>query len=50
MISPITDGTNAVDPGISRLTVHFLVSGGQMQWFLQLMDGSSRGRTGNSVE
>ena len=31
-ISPTTDGTNAVEPGISRRTVHFLaVPGGQMQ-------------------
>ena len=31
IISPTTDGTNALEPGISRRTVHFLVSGGQTQ-------------------
>jgi len=28
MIRPATEGTNAVEPGISRRTVHFLVPGG----------------------
>ena len=51
MISPTTDGTKAVDPGISRLWVHFLtVPGGQMQCCLQLIDISSRGLTGFSLE
>ena len=31
MIKPATEGTNAVDPGISRRTVHLRVPGGQMQ-------------------
>ena len=50
MIKPTTDGTNAVDPGISRRTVHLRVPGGQMQCVLQLMNGSSRGRVGFSAE
>ena len=50
MISPATEGTNAVEPGISLRTVHFRVPGGQMQCFRQLMDGSSSGRVGCSVE
>ena len=44
MIRPATDGANAVEPGISLRSVHFLtVPGGQMQCCLQLMDRSSRG-------
>ena len=31
MIKPATGGTNAVEPGISRRTVHLRVPGGQMQ-------------------
>ena len=50
MIRPATEGTNAVEPGISRRTVHFRVPGGQMQWLRQLIAGSSSGRTGCSVE
>jgi hypothetical protein len=50
MISPATEGTNAVEPGISLRTVHFRVSGGQMQCILQLIVGSSSGRLGSSVE
>ena len=44
MIRPTTDGTKAVEPGMSRRTVHLRAPGGQMQWLRQLMDGSSRGR------
>ena len=50
IISPAAEGTNAVEPGISLRTVHFRVPGGQMQCFRQLMDGSSSGLTGFSVE
>ena len=51
MIRPTTDGTNAVEPGISLRSVHFLaVPGGQMQCSLQLMDISSNGRIGGSSE
>ena len=50
MIRPATDGTKAVEPGISLRTVHFLVPGGQMQWDLQLIAGSSSGLLGCSVE
>ena len=31
IISPTTEGTKAVEPGISLRTVHFRVPGGQMQ-------------------
>ena len=51
MIKPTTEGTNAVDPGISLLSVHFLaVPGGQMQCCLQLIDISSYGLIGFSLE
>ena len=51
MINPTTEGTNAVEPGISRRSVHFLaVPGGQMQWLRQLMAASSTGRIGFSCE
>ena len=50
IISPTTEGTNAVEPGISLRTIHFRVPGGQMQCCRQLMDGSSSGRVGCSVE
>ena len=50
IISPTTDGTKAVEPGISLRTVHFRVPGGQMQCFRQLMEGSSSGWVGCSVE
>jgi len=50
IINPTTDGTNAVEPGISLRTIHFRVPGGQMQCCRQLMDGSSSGRVGCSVE
>lgn len=47
MIRPATEGTNAVDPGMSLRSVHFLaVPGGQMQCCLQLIDMSSNGLTG----
>ena len=49
-INPATEGTKAVEPGISLRTVHFRVPGGQMQCFRQLINGSSRGRVGCSVE
>ena len=39
MMSPATDGTKAVLPGISRRSVHLCFApGGQMQWLRQLMD------------
>ena len=51
MISPATDGTKAVLPGISRRSVHLCFApGGQMQWLRQLMDISSMGRVGISSE
>ena len=50
MIKPATEGTNAVEPGISLRTVHFRVPGGQIQWLLQLIDASSSGLVGGSVE
>ena len=50
IINPTTEGTKAVEPGISLRTMHFRVPGGQMQCFRQLMDGSSSGRVGCSVE
>lgn len=51
MISPATDGTNAVDPGMSLRSVHFLaVPGGHIQCCLQLIDISSNGRIGFSFE
>ncbi len=44
IISPTTEGTKAVEPGISLLSVHFLtVPGGHTQCCLQLMDISSCG-------
>ena len=51
IISPTTDGTNAVEPGISLLSVHFRwAPGGQMQFVLQLIDMSSMGLVGSSFE
>ena len=51
MMSPATDGTKAVLPGISRRSVHVCFApGGQMQWLRQLMDISSMGRVGISSE
>ena len=51
MIRPITGGTKAVLPGMSRRTVHLrTVPGGQMQWWRQLSDGSSMILRGGSVE
>ena len=51
MISPMTGGTNAVLPGMSRRTVHLrTVPGGQMQCVLQLSAGSSSVLMGGSVE
>ena len=51
MMSPATDGTKAVLPGISRRSVHLCSApGGQMQWLRQLMDISSMGRVGISSE
>ena len=50
IINPTTEGTKAVEPGISLRTMHFRVPGGQMQCCRQLMDGSSSGRVGCSVE
>ena len=51
MISPATDGTNALLPGISLRTVHVLsVPGGQIQLVLQLISKSSSGRIGFSFE
>ena len=51
MISPATDGTKAVLPGISRRSVHLCFApGGQMQWLRQLMDISSMGLVGISSE
>ena len=45
------DGPNAIDPGMSLLSVHLCtVPGGQIQWFRQLMLISSSGLTGFSVE
>ena len=49
MIRPTTDGTNAVDPGMSRRSVHLWAApGGQIQCVLQLIDISSIGRIGFS--
>lgn len=51
MISPTTDGTNAVLPGISRRSVHLCCApGGQMQCVRQEIDISSIGRVGVSSE
>ena len=51
IIRPTTDGTNAILPGTCRLCVHFLaVSGGQMQFVLQLIAISSIGVIGFSFE
>ena len=49
MISPAiirsaTDGTKAVEPGMSLLTVHFRAPGGQIRFSLQLMAGFSSGQ------
>ena len=50
-ISPATDGTNAMLPGMSLLSVHFLsVPGGHTQCCLQLILISSSGRTGFSSD
>ena len=49
VIGRSADGTKAVEPGISRRSVHLCAApGGQMQWFLQLIDISSIGRVGFS--
>ncbi len=51
MISPTTDGTNAVLPGISRRSVHLCCApGGQIQCVRHDMDISSMGRVGCSSE
>ena len=51
MISPATDGTNAVLPGISLLSVHLRAApGGQIQCVLQLIDISSIGVRAFSLE
>ena len=51
MISPATEGTNAVLPGTWRRAVHFLaVPGGHMQFDLQLVPASSIGVSGFSFE
>lgn len=51
MIRPATDGTNAVLPGTCLRWVHFLsVSGGHMQFVLQLIAISSTGVIGFSFE
>ena len=51
MISPATDGTNALLPGTCRRCVHFrTVPGGQMQFSRQLIDISSIGVIGGSLE
>ena len=51
MISPTTDGTNAVLPGISRRSVHLCCApGGQIQCVRQDMDISSMRRVGCSSE
>ena len=51
MISPATDGTKAVLPGMSRRSVHLCFApGGQMQFVLQLIPMSSSGRVGCSSE
>ena len=50
-IRPATDGTNAMLPGMSLRSVHFLAApGGQMQCVLQLMLISSSGRMDFSSE
>ncbi len=49
IISPTTDGTNAVLPGISRRSVHLCCApGGQIQCVRQEIDISSIGRVGVS--
>lgn len=51
MISPATDGTNAVLPGIALLSVHLCFApGGQIQFVLQLFAISSLGLIGISSE
>ena len=51
MISPTTDGVNAVEPGMSLRWVHLCTApGGQIQFVLQLMDISSSGLVGSSLE
>ena len=50
-MSPTVEGTKALLPGISLLAVHFLlVPGGQTQCVRQLIDKSSIGRIGFSLE
>jgi hypothetical protein len=51
MIKPATEGTNAVEPGMSLRSVHFLaVPGGHIHCCLQLIDMSSGGLVGISLE
>lgn len=51
MISPATEGAKAVEPGTVLLTVLLLsVSGGHKQLASLLMDISSRGLMGFSLE
>ena len=51
IISPTTDGTNALLPGIWRRAVHFLcVPGGQMQCERQLISSVSSGFIASSSE
>lgn len=51
MINPATDGTNALEPGIARRSVHLCFApGGQIQCARQLIDISSIGVTGCSLE
>ena len=51
MISPATDGTNAVLPGIALFSVHLCCApGGQIQFVLQLFAISSFGLIGISSE
>ena len=51
IISPTTDGTNAVLPGMSRRSVHLCCApGGQIQCVRQEIDISSIGRVGFSLE
>ena len=51
MMRPTTDGTKALEPGMSRRSVHLWAApGGQMQWARQLMDISSMGLVGCSLD
>ena len=51
MINPAAAGTKALLPGTCRRCVHLrAVPGGQMQCVLQLMDMSSSGVMGGSLE